>query len=90
MSTIDLNYIFSIDGGVTWSNREEINYNTNIAYEVWIDNIVDLKNGTYLLPIHGVSYCEIRNLSFENNQISLREPRIETGLRRLFEPLGLS
>ena len=46
-----------------------------MAYEVWIDNIVDLKNGEYPLPIHGVSCCEIHDLSFEDNQIVLSEPK---------------
>ena len=72
---IDLNYIYSLDDGVTWSDREIIDINLDVAYEVWIDNIVDLKNGKYLLPIHGVSYCEIRDLSFENNKIVLSEPK---------------
>ena len=72
---IDLNYIYSLDDGVTWSEREIIDFNIDQAYEVWIDNIVDLKNGKYLLPIHGVSYCEIRDLSFEDNQIVLSEPK---------------
>lgn len=76
-SSVDLNYIISKDGGTSWSQATRINIDTNIAYEVWIDNITDLGNGKFLLPIHGVSYCEIRFLEYQNDNIIISDPNFK-------------
>ena len=53
--TIDINYIISYDNGVSWTERKVLEFDTSIAEEVWFDNIINLNNGKYLMPIHGIS-----------------------------------
>ncbi|MFL0066327.1 sialidase family protein [Tenacibaculum maritimum] len=74
-ATIDLNYIISFDNGVSWTERKVIEFDASIAEEVWFDNIINLKNGKYLMPIHGISYCEVRYLSIVDKDIRLSEKK---------------
>lgn len=71
--SVDLNYIISKDGGNSWSQRKKIIFNLEVGEEVWIDNFIKVNTNRYLLPIHGVSYCELRYLSYENGNISISD-----------------
>jgi hypothetical protein len=71
--SIDLNYIISEDGGDSWTERQSLNFNLDFVEEVWIDNFVKVENNKYLLPIHGISYCEIRYFNIINNQLIISE-----------------
>lgn len=72
---IDLNYIFSKDGGRIWSERKVLDFNLDLAYEVWIDNFIIIESNNYMLPIHGVGYCEIRFFSLINHTLVLTEKK---------------
>ncbi|WBX76167.1 sialidase family protein [Tenacibaculum ovolyticum] len=70
---VDLNYIISNDGGNTWGEKKLLNFNLKFVDEVWVDNFIKIGGNKYLLPIHGISYCELRYLSLENDELSISD-----------------
>jgi hypothetical protein len=72
LSPVDLNYIISTDLGITWSAKKQIDISNFPLYttESWVDNFVKLSANEYLLPIHGLGYCEFRKFSTGNTDIN--------------------
>jgi hypothetical protein len=70
---VDLNYIISFDGGNNWSERVTVNFGLDHIYEVWIDNFIKLGPNKYMLPIHGVEYCEIRFFNIIDNSLLISD-----------------
>lgn len=69
-TSIDLNYIISTDGGKTFSTRQKIDFDFDPdIWEVWIDNFAQISKNKYLLPVHGVGYCEMRSFSLDGSSI---------------------
>lgn len=68
--SVDLGYILSLDGGKTFSSMRNLNFDIpSEISEVWIDNLTKIGENRYLLPVHGVGYCEMKVFSIENNEI---------------------
>ena len=71
LKAIDLNYIISTDGGETFSKRKHLDFSFDATIsEVWIDNFLQIDKNKYLIPIHGVGYCEMKTFSIVNNHLS--------------------
>ena len=70
---VDLNYIMSQDDGNTWTPRQSIDFNLGHIIEVWIDNFIRLESNKYLLPVHGVEYCELRYFSINDGSFNLTD-----------------
>ena len=71
---VDLNYIISNDGGNTWSERKVLDFGLDHIIEVWIDNFLIIGSNNYMLPVHGVGYCEIHFFSLAGNSLIIDEP----------------
>ncbi len=69
-TSIDLNYVISTDAGKSFSPRHKLilDINPNL-YEVWIDNFAKISRNQYLLPVHGVGYCEMRTFHITKSLI---------------------
>ena len=70
-SSIDLNYITSYDNGESWTSRKTLNFDLDNVPEVWIDNFIEIGESKYLLPVHGVGYCELWYLGLEKGIVKL-------------------
>ena len=67
---VDLNYILSYDGGQTWTKRFLLDFKiSDDVYEVWVDNFIDIGSNEYLLPVHGVGYCEMKVFRIANESV---------------------
>lgn len=64
-SAVDLNYIISKDDGKSFNLKTKLDFKIDPKInEIWIDNFLQIGKNKYLLPVHGVGYCEMKTFSF--------------------------
>ena len=69
-TTVDLNYIVSIDGGETWNARRALPFTSPVSVvEYQIGAPVALGSNCYLVPAYGLGYCEMRRYTVADDSL---------------------